>query len=115
MRGGDHHDQVRRRRQALSHEAGVRVALVGGDRPAVLGAHQVRRGAEAATGPYTATDANAGITSNNLQALQDHRGTFGTFAWANLADAAGSAGPSYAGGPGAPLVAPNLVPTDGRG
>ena len=68
-----------------------------------------------ASGPYTATDGGTGITADSLQAWQDHRGEFGTFVRADVADVAGSAGPPYIGRPGAALVAPSLVLTDDRG
>ena len=55
----------------------------------------------------------AGITTDSLQAWQHHRGEFGTFVRADVADVAGSAGPPNAGWPGAALVAPTLVLTDG--
>ena len=62
---------------------------------------------------YTATDGGAGVTADSLQAWQHHRGEFGTFVRADVADVAGSAGPPNAGWPGAALVAPTLVLTDG--
>jgi len=67
---------------------------------------------QTASGPYTATDAGAGVTTDSLQAWQTHRAEFGTFVRADIAGVAGSAGPPYAGRPGAAPVAPNLVLTD---
>lgn len=61
---------------------------------------------------YTATDSGAGVTSDSLQAWQSRRGEFGTFVRADVTGVAGLAGPSYAGQPGAALVAPSLVLTD---
>ena len=68
-----------------------------------------------ASAPYTATDGGTGITADSLQAWQHHRGEFGTFVRADVADVAGSAGLPYAGRPGAALVAPSLVLTDDLG
>ena len=68
-----------------------------------------------ASGPYTATDAGAGITTDSLHAWQSHRAEFGTFVRADVTGVAGSAGSPYTGRPGAAPVTPNLVLTDDSG
>lgn len=68
-----------------------------------------------ASEPYTATDAGAGITTDRLQAWQNHRAESGTFVHADATGVAGSAGPPYTDRPGAGPVTPNLVLTDDSG